>query len=211
MRRHKNDLPPPHPKAAKFKEAAEWAADLFEVRTRHIAADAGRIDEALPDTRVAWSEIRRGFELTASDRAPFQPFFETAISNRGLLGVLRRSESAVCWVERMDKATAKRGKTPAKTVTEKLADLAAAMTDHGKREPRHMEVMAYMDCERRACRIAARAILLGDERESAAAKELATLVLSAVQPEPEDPDYEEYFKGRKSAKDAQRFERKAGQ
>jgi hypothetical protein len=160
--------------AAKLAEAAEWAADLFEQRTRKVAANTARVDEVLPDTRVQWSEIRDKFAFKPALRSQFQLFFDKALSHRGLLGVLRRSESAVVWVERRTRAD----------------------KDRVKRD----KANSRMPGAGRCCRVAAKAIVAGEDPvPSVAARELAALVLSAVKPEPEDPDYDEYF-GKKGTK-----------
>lgn len=82
--------------------AARWAAALFRDRTYAMAEGRGSIDDALPDTRVRWSEIQGKFDLfNVMDRVDLQPLYEKELRAYHLLQVLRRKETAEAWVQRM--------------------------------------------------------------------------------------------------------------
>lgn len=84
--------------------AARWAAVLFRDRTQAVAEGRGVIEDALPDTRVTWSESRDKFDLYhVEDRIAFQPLYEKELRGYQLVKVLRRKETASEWATRMKK------------------------------------------------------------------------------------------------------------
>ena len=84
----------------KAARAAAWAAEMYEKRTRAIAAGAGSALDCDPSARVLWSEIIKPFGLTIGDRDDFNTAFRREMRRRGLLGVLAGRVSAGDWLER---------------------------------------------------------------------------------------------------------------
>ena len=82
-----------------LQQAAIWAAEEFEKRTRAIVEDLNAdIMWQLPESRVVWSEVIVHFRV--SDRYGFQRLFENEIKKRKLFRVLRGKSSAQEWVEK---------------------------------------------------------------------------------------------------------------
>jgi len=78
-------------------QAAIWAAQEFEKRTRAIVEDSKpNLNWLLPDYRVTWSEVIAHFHIT--DHCGFQRLFENEIKKRKLFRVLRGKLTAKEWV-----------------------------------------------------------------------------------------------------------------
>jgi hypothetical protein len=81
-------------------EAAEWAADLFEKRTREVAAGTASIYYVHPAYRVSWMDTYGKFpELKGpTGRIAFQEPFNKAIKKRKLWQVLQGKMKSDVWV-----------------------------------------------------------------------------------------------------------------
>lgn len=81
------------------RDAAEWAAELFESRTVEFATGGGSVHYAHPAYRVSWHEIVGRFPGMSGPtaRVEFQTAFDAAIKRRGLLRVLRGTQTASDW------------------------------------------------------------------------------------------------------------------
>lgn len=89
--------------APQIQQAAEWAADQYEARTRALAAGAFNIDWLPPESRVSWHEVAARFGLLGQcvdARLAFQEPFEAELRKRGLAGVLRGRLTAEQWTQR---------------------------------------------------------------------------------------------------------------
>jgi hypothetical protein len=81
------------------KEAAVWAAELYEQRTILIAQGEGHISYAHSAYRVPWNEVLARFpDLKGPEpRREFQPLFDKEIKKRSLWKVLQGKQKADEW------------------------------------------------------------------------------------------------------------------
>ena len=82
-----------------MQEAAAWAAEEFEKRTKALAAGEQNINWALPESRVCWSEVATHMN-GETNRNDFQQLFETEIKKRKLFRVLRGKITAEDWMRK---------------------------------------------------------------------------------------------------------------
>ena len=84
------------------KEAAVWAANLYEERTRELGT-TGSINmySVHPEYRVSWHEVVGRFPDMKGpiQRVLFQPFFDREIRKRELWKVLKGKQYSDEWVQ----------------------------------------------------------------------------------------------------------------